>query len=457
MNPLANINPEQVPAEYSDRGLDVLSDYLLFVHAAEIIGQPKGNPDSFELHAPLELMARYRLLPLVSPAERKLARLQILATTALYQSRRPSIPAPRQLPHLHNWEDARERLERAMGDGDVELADSICVAIAHQFGSRLLIDVLAPKSIWSLAVACHAHIGLMFMMLLQGDLIPTSLHMLREIVRGLAADPQAVLEVSNEVSNKESNAPRRADYTVDADSAMVKTLVEKFSRIPRLEKPKENIIRAMVEAAEKANLLEDIHNQVPSLGTPEFANRVFQICMRTAAYSMLQDNWEDTKGITQKPLLIKYGWTHCLTLPQACWALAPLLPPVPSPSLAACSWVLGFRSIIGSSDLDMSAELPRIEGNFQEALMSSPAEAASIAWHADSAERLAIRTELATQAAIRHDTHLVKYVRACLDLSSFDREYSHLYEASAAYLCSLWMLEQPRESLEANLHKRSPF
>jgi hypothetical protein len=454
MNPLVNIKPEQVPAEYRERGLDALSDYLLFVHAAEIIGQPKGKPDSFELHAPLELMARYRLLPLVSPAERKLARLQILATTALYQSRSSSIPTPRQLPHLHNWEDARERLERTLVDGDVELADSICVAIAHQFGSRLLIDVLAPKSIWTLALACHTHIGLMFMMLLQGDLVPTSLHMLREIVRGLAADPNAVIEISR----KESNASRSSDYSVDADSAVVKTLVEKFSRIPRIERPKEKKLRAVIEAGEKANLLEDIHNQVPSLGTPELANRVFQICMRTAAYSMLQDNWEDERGITQNPIDVKYGWTHCLTLPQACWALAPLLPSVPNPSLAACTWVLGFRSTIGSIDLDLNAELPRIEGNFQEALMSSPADAASIAWHADTAQRLAIRTELATQAAIRNDAHLVKYVRACLDLSSFDRDYSHLYEAAAAYLCSLWMLEQPREGLEANLHiKRSPF
>jgi hypothetical protein len=76
-------------------------DYLLvLVHATETIRKPKEKPDRFEFHNPLELMPTYRLLSLVSPAERKLACLQILATTALNQSRSFSIFTSRQLPHL---------------------------------------------------------------------------------------------------------------------------------------------------------------------------------------------------------------------------------------------------------------------------------------------------------------------------------------------------------------------
>jgi hypothetical protein len=452
MSLIHNINPEQVIAEYQERKLDQLSDHFLFTQAAEIISKPKDNLNSFDLHAPLELMARYRLLPLVNPEEKHLARIQILATTAVYQNRGASIAVPSQLPQFQHWQDAREQFERAIMAGDVEKSDQISVAIANQFGSRLLIDALASKSIWTLTVASHGHIGVMMAMLLQGDLNSTSLHLLRRIVRGLAAEPQAVLKVSQQEIGSET-----ASNFISNDATIEKILVDEFATIPRIKRPETASIRALMEAAEEEKLLENLCQRVPNLASSQLTHRVFQTCNRTAAYAMLQDNWEDEQGITEAPLDVKYGWTHCLTLPQAGWAIAHVAPSVPNPSLAACMWVLAFRSTIGSKDLDLNAELPKIDLDFHQALLSSPKEAASVAWHAESEQKLAIRAELATQAAIRNDAHLVKYVRACLDLSHFDQAYSHLYDASAAYLCSLWMLEQPRDSLEENITNRSPF
>ncbi len=449
MNILDNINPERVIPEYQERELEQLSDHFLFTEAAEIVGQPKDYLDSFVIHAPLEIMARYRLLALVSPKEKTQARLQILATTAVYQSHGPSIPLPLELPHLHNWKDARERLECAIMAGDVDMADRISMAMANQFGSRLLIDALASKSIWTLTLASHAHIGLMMANRLQGDLSPKSLYLLRRIVRELAADPQAVLKVSQqEMEDTKASSFNDNDYITET------ALVDEFATIPKIKRPEQSTVRALIEAAQEENLLANLFQRVPNLASSKLTHRVFQTCTRTAAYSMLQDNWEDEAGLTQAPLDIKYGWTHCLTLPQAGWAIAPLMTEVPNPSLAACMWVLSFRATIGSKDLDLNAELPKTKANFHEALLSSPKEAASVAWHADHNQKLAIRAELATQAAIRNDAHLVKYVRACLDLSSFDQEFSHLYDSCAAYLCSLWMLEQPRESLESAMANR---
>ena len=62
-----------------------------------------------------------------------------------------------------------------------------------------------------------------------------------------------------------------------------------------------------------------------------------------------------------------------------------------------------------------------------------------------------MRTELATQAAIRNDAHLVKYTLACLDVATMDPAYARLYHAAAAYLVSVWMATTPAESLLENL------
>jgi hypothetical protein len=65
-----------------------------------------------------------------------------------------------------------------------------------------------------------------------------------------------------------------------------------------------------------------------------------------------------------------------------------------------------------------------------------------------------LRSVLASEASVRNDQHLAKYVRACLDMGSFDPEHAQLYLSSASYLCSLWMQEAPRSGLLDNLTDR---
>src|SRR5262245_49203905 len=76
---VSGIDPRNLADEYERRGLDTLGDAELCRQAAAIISRPpvKGG-SSFSLHAPLELLARYGLLPLVEPQERLLARLQLV-------------------------------------------------------------------------------------------------------------------------------------------------------------------------------------------------------------------------------------------------------------------------------------------------------------------------------------------------------------------------------------------
>lgn len=60
-------------------------------------------------------------------------------------------------------------------------------------------------------------------------------------------------------------------------------------------------------------------------------------------------------------------------------------------------------------------------------------------WYAGGSELHEIRLAVATQASIRNDLHLVKYMRAVLDMGSFDPEHTRLYFAAADCLCALWI------------------
>src|SRR5579863_2714091 len=59
---------DRVVESYHSRKLEALSETQLFRAAAHIVSQPKLKLSSFRLHAPLEIMARFTLLPLVSDA-----------------------------------------------------------------------------------------------------------------------------------------------------------------------------------------------------------------------------------------------------------------------------------------------------------------------------------------------------------------------------------------------------
>src|ERR1700733_9243205 len=84
---LDGLDPKNLVDQVKARNLDALSDGELFRQAAAIVSRtPADDIESFVLHAPLELMARYGLLRLVGPPERELARLQMIASAASYGS-----------------------------------------------------------------------------------------------------------------------------------------------------------------------------------------------------------------------------------------------------------------------------------------------------------------------------------------------------------------------------------
>ena len=137
--------------------------------------------------------------------------------------------------------------------------------------------------------------------------------------------------------------------------------------------------------------------------------------LRVAAQSMLQDN----------PDAAPYGWTHCLTMPQAVLVAADHGADPDVAIAVAATYVLGFRATQGRARLDPD-------------WTPSPGTAAAEVWSMPDDELPAMIDELVTYGAIHPDAHVAKYTLACLDAAEADPDARRLYVAAAAHLHAWW-------------------
>jgi len=140
-----------------------------------------------------------------------------------------------------------------------------------------------------------------------------------------------------------------------------------------------------------------------------------RILLRVAARSMLQDD----------PAAAPYGWTHCLTMPQAVLDLAG---PGADPDVAvavAATYVLGFRATLGRVALDPAWE-------------PAPGTAPHRVWNAGDDELASVVDELVSFGAVHPDAHVAKHTLAALDAAEADPEASRLHLAAVAHLHALW-------------------
>ena len=133
----------------------------------------------------------------------------------------------------------------------------------------------------------------------------------------------------------------------------------------------------------------------------DLSNEQIDAAFRAAArlaHSMLQ---HDTS-------FAKFGWSHCLTLPQAACGLSSLNLNRKLALAATLVWTTAYRSVLTNRDLDFAWAPEKLAGSASvlESLQTSPTAAAARVWHADPSERSAIKQTLATQASIRTDQHL---------------------------------------------------
>ncbi len=337
----------------------VLTDAELVAACATVIDRPKAAPPaSFELHAPLELLARSLLLDRIPESAHELARERLRWLATEYVDAGPSAPPQPDPPPF------------------------------------------APDAVvTSLAAAGHAPI--LFSLRPRVDAVPTSFGD-RLVATELARHPDWRLEW-----------PARRDD----DARSSGDLTERLALPPSPGDPESNSIYPTMHLVDVSGLAAKVLEE-PLVGLDvDAASRTLQ---RVAAQSMLQDT----------PAAAPYGWTHCLTMPQAVLVAAGAGVERSLAIAVAATYVLGFRSTLGQVRLDAAWE-------------PAPETAAARAWFADDDQLPAIVDELVTVGAVHPDAHLAKYTLACLDAAAGDTEATRLFLAAALQLQEWWSQHPP--------------
>ncbi len=437
LHQVAGIDPKNVVDAYQARDLAALSDAGLYREVGAIVSRPpERGMTSFTLHAPLEVMARYGLLRLADPADRELARLQMVVSASAYGAGVKPLGPPAAIKPFPDLTVASAEFARTFKQGDPDGMEALVLQIARQFGTASLVRLLTPLALPTLTGASHSHIGL-WLLLRHGETADVAdASLLRAAARAIAADPGEQMKSFSGMAI-ESDKPLAI-----TPSQIEQEILTKLSNPPKGTLGSQSI-RGLVEAGERTGNADALFGDFirHDLSRAQI-DAAFRAVLRVCAHSMLQDDIQQAK----------YGWTHCLTLPQSACGLSSLNTDRKLALAAALVWITAYRSVLSKRALDFNWTPARTkDATVLEALHSSPQVAAARVWHADEAELPEIRRTLATQASIRNDIHLVKYTRACFDMGSFDPMYSQLYLAAAAHLCALWIGECPRDTLLKNL------
>jgi hypothetical protein len=405
--PLVDIDPDAVSASYQANKLDRWSDDRLVSEVAAVVATPRRDrADSFILHAPLELAARRRLLQLIQPSQRHLARLHIVAIAANYQAFGPALDAPpsdesgdsTDGASIHTAvthaavtdtpaaEEAIGRLLSSIDAGDLPGVDATATALVHNAEPATVARALAPSLMARTAAAAHAPIFLQFLLNAGRDGRALA-SMLRPMARELARNPEWGLTWMHE-------PPTATGGPTD--------LYQTLAHAPRLGAPGSTFIHPVMAQVDNQDVAGTL--LPPALGNHDHQAAARTI-LRVAAQSMLHDD----------PGEAPYGWTHCLTLPQAVLAFGST-----KDTLAvAATHVLGLRSALGSVDLPPLDLSP----------LDTPERSTG------TANRI---TALASAAAIRHDAHIAKYALAVIDAAAADPQATDLFLSAGERLIEVW-------------------
>ena len=399
---LFEIDPDAIEAAIDDRLIDHCGDAELATAVSRVLARPRTTTNSFTLHAPLELMARARLLPRVSDGRRTGARARLVALAAIYDHSGEPVDAPAATPPT-TVDGAVDLLRSAIGDRDAEAADRAAIALGRLVTPAQLARMLADDVVPLLGAAGHAPIALTQWP--QVDLAPLDGGIIRHLLRELAAEGDLRFRLDHPSGVRQ---PGSSDELAAALAAPMPMGHPGFG------------VFLLIDQAERHDALAAF----PGIDEGAVAG-AFRLVLRRAANAMLTD---DTRAAP-------YGWSHALTLPLALAQLSGHLSDATVALDAAITEWCGFRMAHGrNAVVDYDPAPSSIE--LATALATSPDVAAAAAWHhprPDEAVQLLI-----DNAASSHDAHLVKYTVASLDAMAFDQRHQRLYLAAAAFLAGWW-------------------
>lgn len=357
--------------------------------AAHVLSIPRKAPaDSFVLHAPLELMARAGLSAYVEPEQRPAAERQIAHLAHRFVAAGPAVLPP-PATEFDSLADGAAALGGAIASGDLDAVDATATWLLSWATPAELPCLIGAHIVDSLAAAAHAPIGLALLRRVAGGTLRPTL--LRGALRELARQPDwRITWFRSPTARRASGQP---------------ALAEALRRVPLLGSPGSNFIKPLMSQVEDTGVCADV--LAPALGNGESLACQSQAIMRAAAWSMLHD----------APSEAPYGWTHCLTLPQAVLALAGNGVEERTAIAVAATFVAGFRAGLGAVELGELGD--------DDAVAAGGRSGIDV-------------VHLATNAALHEDAHLVKYTLACIHAAHDDPAWSDVYLAGAAYLAAWW-------------------
>ena len=418
------IDPDDIHDGYDRAGFDDLSDAQLFDRTAAVVAVPRQEEaNSFVLHAPLELMARRLLLPLVPPRLRRAARERLLWVAARYEQAGDPVE-PAGTVAYESLGAARHVLLTALAEGDPERVD---VAASQLLDDATVDEVmaLAEPTVDMLSAAGHTPIGFF----LASRLATTSrsaLRLLRPTMRELARHPGLRVGWIGE-----ADAP-----TGDVPTGDQASLMRALARTPQLGLPGNDFIFPIVHQVDTGGLARDLLTG----GIPADITAAARATLRVAVHSMLQDD----------PAFAPYGWTHSLSLPHAIFEIMPWLADRHRAAAVAATYVVAFRAAESSHHIDPDWAPEPTSTKLLDALEDEPAVAASAWYHASDAMLEHAMPELIGRAAIHEDAHVAKYTLACLATVERDRAQRSLYLAAAASLAA-WWAQRPHTAFRDDL------
>lgn len=399
-----------------DPGRGALSDQELIRSVADVLAVPRAKPaDSFVLHAPLELLARAALLPLVDDRDRGAARAHLGAIADRFEASGPGIEPvrPPRADRFDSADAATAYLAAAVRAGDLDGVDQAgwwLAAMAKPAGLRRR---LAAPVLASLAAAGHA---------------PIFLHLHPRVAAASGVSALPVRGLLRELARRPTWRLRWIDEA-PYGSSDAGALEQVLSDTVDLGRGGSDFIQPTMDRVDATGIAAE--RLGPVIGSP--TTRHARVLARVAARSMLLD----------RPAAAPYGWTHCLTMPQALMSLTDVVDPGRALRVAATE-VLGFRASLGDRTVPRGAlgvdgdGVPADPGiPVNEALRVGPSVAAGAVWHSPDPDG-SLRASLASAASRGQDAHLVKYTLACLDAAASDPSHRRLHLAAAAYLVGWW-------------------
>jgi hypothetical protein len=315
---------DDLRAAYLRDGFDRLPDLEVAARVARAVAVPRVDPaDSFVLHAPLELAARVALLPSVHPAAREAARLRIFAIADQYEAFGPPVAAP-AAARFDSVADGAARLLAAIEWGELDDVDEAAAWLGRAASPdelrRTLTDGVTPR----LAAAAHAPIFLYQLPRVapRGELTG---ELLRGLARELARAPEWRLHwiETRDTGAAGDTADPSGDELFDAVAATPGAASDGPTPF----------IYPLMSTVDGNGVAAGALDMVTRGADVEARGRAL---LRAAAWSML----------LEPPDHAPYGWSHCLTMPQAVLGVAGASADPATQLAVAATFVVGFRAAL---------------------------------------------------------------------------------------------------------------